>query len=437
MVSWKLAAEMNESVESDALVMPRSSGRPVAGRAALADDAVVFLAEAELVHLFVEEERGVADVFHFHPAHHLADDRLDVLVVDVDALQAVDLLDGVDQISLRVLFAEDGQQVVRVERAVDQRLARLDVFAFLHVDVHAANDRVFLLRPAVFAFDVNLAQTLADFAVFHDAVDFADDGRVARLAGLEEFDDARQTSGDVLGLGGLARNFRQHVSGLHLVAILHHQVRAGRHEVFLAGAAGGVANLNRRRVFFIARRQRDDELRQAGDFVDLFLDGDAGLEVLELDRASGFGEDRERVRIPFGKKFAELDGLIFLDAQARAVDHVVALLFAALFVDDGDQAVAVHGDQVLAAAAHDVHVDEADEAAVAGLEFGLFGDARRRSADVERAHGELRARLADGLRGDHADRFAEFDKAAGGQVASVAAGAGAAPAIRRSARSGC
>src|SRR5579864_4518662 len=399
---------------------------PRGGAGTLADDAVVFLAEAELVHLLVEEERRVADVFHFHPTHHLADDRLDVLVVDVDALEAVDLLDGVHQVRLRVLFAEHGQQIVRVERAVDQRLARLDVFAFLHVDVHAADDRVFLLRPAVFAFDVNLPETLADFAVFHDAVDFADDGRVARLAGLEEFDDARQTSGDVLGLGGLARNFREHVSRLHLVAILHHQVRTGRHEIFFACGAGGVANLNRRRVFFIARRQRDDQLRQACDFVDLFLDGDAGLKVLELDRASGFGEDRERVRVPFGKEFAELDGLVFLDAQARAVDHVVALLFTAFFVDDGDQAVAVHGDQVLAAAAHDVHVDEAHEAAVAGLELGLFGDARRRSADVERAHSELRARLADGLRGDDADRFAEFDEAPGGQVASIAAGASAA-----------
>ena len=30
-VSWNDAAEMNESVESDAFVMPSSSGRPVAG----------------------------------------------------------------------------------------------------------------------------------------------------------------------------------------------------------------------------------------------------------------------------------------------------------------------------------------------------------------------------------------------------------------------
>src|SRR5579863_9406851 len=82
--------------------------------------------------------------------------------------------------------------------------------SFLHVDVHAADDGVFLLRPAVFALDVNLAQAFADFAVLHDAVDFTDDGGVARLAGLKEFDDARQVSGDVLGLGGFARDFCQH-----------------------------------------------------------------------------------------------------------------------------------------------------------------------------------------------------------------------------------
>src|SRR6185312_4251606 len=55
------------------------------------------------------------------------------------------------------------------------------------------------------------------------------------------------------------------------------------------------------------------------------------------------------------------------------------------------------------------------------LKLGLFGNARRRSSDVERTHGELRARLADGLRGDDADRFAHLDGRSGGQVTSVAA----------------
>ena len=34
---------------------------------------------------------------------------------------------------------------------------------------------------------------------------------------------------------------------------------------------------------------------------------------------------------------------------------------------------------------------------------------RGRTTDVEGAHGQLGARLADGLRGDHADRLADVD----------------------------
>ena len=106
-VSWNDAAEMNESVESDALVMPSSSGRPVAGLAVCGQDALVLLLEAELVHLLVDDEVGVADLFDLHPAHHLPDDHLDVLVVDVHALQPVDLLDLADQVGLQLALALD------------------------------------------------------------------------------------------------------------------------------------------------------------------------------------------------------------------------------------------------------------------------------------------------------------------------------------------
>jgi hypothetical protein len=57
------------------------------------------------------------------------------------------------------------------------------------------------------------------------------------LARFEQFDDARQTAGDVLGLGGFARDLGQHVAGLDFVAILNHQVSARGHQVFLARAA--------------------------------------------------------------------------------------------------------------------------------------------------------------------------------------------------------
>src|SRR5499427_8839037 len=180
--------------------------RTARGRPATAFDGfIVFLAEAELVHLLFEEEVGVTNVFDLDPAHHLARDGLDVLVVDVHALEAVNLLNGVDEVSLRELFAEHGEKVMEVERAVDKGFTGLDVVAFLNVDVYAARDGVFLGGLAILAFDIDFAHALSDFAVANGAVDFADDGGILGLAGLEQLDDARETAGDVLGLGGFGR----------------------------------------------------------------------------------------------------------------------------------------------------------------------------------------------------------------------------------------
>ena len=68
-----------------------------------------------------------------------------------------------------------------------------------------------------------------------------------------------------------------------------------------------------------------------------------------------------------------------------------------------------------------LRVAEADDAFGARLERALLDlAARRRATDVERAHRELRARLADRLGGDDADRLADVDLVAAGEVAPVA-----------------
>src|SRR5262249_46048329 len=160
-----------------------------------------------------------------------------------------------------------------------------------------------------------------------------------------------------------------------------------------------------------------------GDFVDLLFDGDAGTQILEADRAAGFRENGERERIPFGKNLAVGDVVAVGYAETRAVHDVVALFFAALFVNDGDEAGTIHGDGRSAATFDELQVDELDDAVVARFDGGTLGNARRGTADVEGTHGELRAGFADGLRGDDADRFTEFDHAARSEVAAIAKGA--------------
>ena len=129
MVSWKEAAESHDSVASEALVMPISTGRPEAG-----------LPPSETTRRFSSSNRtrstrsdgqqvGVAGLDHRDPAQHLPHDDLDVLVVDRHALAAVDRLDLVDQVLLGLADTEDAQHLLRVRRTDGQLLADLDVVA--------------------------------------------------------------------------------------------------------------------------------------------------------------------------------------------------------------------------------------------------------------------------------------------------------------------
>ena len=113
---------------------------------------------------------------------------------------------------------------------------------------------------------------------FDHAVDLGDDGRLARLARFEQFHHARQTAGDVLGLGGFARDLGHHVAGVDLFAVAHHQVGVGRHEVLLgfrARAAGAFRPHDDLRLPLLVGRIGDHKLRHAGDFVHLLLQGEA------------------------------------------------------------------------------------------------------------------------------------------------------------------
>ena len=200
------------------------------------------------------------------------------------------------------------------------------------------------------------------------------------------------------------------------------------HEIpllLMLGAARG-PDVNRRNPFLIGGIH-DHPLGAARDFVHLFLHGDAVGQVLEVHHAGDFREDRERIRIPFEQDVVGLDARAVLEMDPGAVDHLIALFFAALVVEDRDDAVAVHGDQLALGVLDRLNGHEFDEAVGFRVLLGLLRRTGGGAADVEGAHGELGARLPDGLRGDDAHGFAAFDHAAGGEIASVAKLANAAP----------
>ena len=128
-VSWNDAADSQESVASEALVMPMSSGRPSAGRLPSWTSCRLTSAKTFWSTRSPGQELGVARLLHGHPAGHLADDELDVLVVDRHALVAVHLLDLLDQVALRLADALDLEQLLGVAGTVDERVAGGDLLA--------------------------------------------------------------------------------------------------------------------------------------------------------------------------------------------------------------------------------------------------------------------------------------------------------------------
>ncbi len=229
MVSWKEAADRKLSVASDALVMPRITCSASAGLPALGHDALVLGPERVPIDELAGQEEGVALGEDAHLLHHLPDDQLDVLVVDLDALRAVDLLHLVDEVALGPGVTCRAQQVGRVERARRQGRTGLDDVAVLDQKVRAPRERV-LLRRAVVGDDRELRPPLGVLDL-DTARDLGDARHALRLARLEQLDDARQAVRDV-GSG--------HAAG---VEGAHGELRAGLADRLRRDMAHGVADV--------------------------------------------------------------------------------------------------------------------------------------------------------------------------------------------------
>ena len=157
---------------------------------------------------------------HADLLEHLADDHADVLVVDLHALQAVDLLHLVQQVLLHRARALDPQDVVRVHRALatdGHRRARgrprARAGACRPATSYSCGSAVSSIGTAGLGRRVGLHEDLAlaalDVAEPHDAVDLGDRRRILRLARLEQLGDARQTARDVARLVRLAAELRE------------------------------------------------------------------------------------------------------------------------------------------------------------------------------------------------------------------------------------
>ena len=144
------------------------------------------------------QQIGIAGIFDAHLAHHLTDDDLDVLLVDVNALLTVHGENALRQIILHSFDAGDAQHVVRVQRAVGDGFALADALAMLDLQADRIRNLV-LLDLAVVGGDGDVAEGGAVRIVDIDhAIDLADLRHLLRLARLEEFLNTGKTLRDIV-----------------------------------------------------------------------------------------------------------------------------------------------------------------------------------------------------------------------------------------------
>src|SRR5215218_3944865 len=251
------------------------------------DDRLVELAELVAVDELPGQEVGVALLVDPDLLEHLTADQLDVLVVDVHALGLVDLLHLLDEVHLGLRPAADRQQLVRVQRALVELRAGLDLLALVHVQAGAPRERVAVLLAGVVGDDDGAR--LVGVLDGHDAAHLGDLGQALRLARLEELDDARQAvrdvrAGDAAGVEGphgqLRAGLADRLRGDDADRVADLGGLAGGHRAAVAGLADA-----RGRLALEHGAHRDGDALLARERL-----GDVG-ELLEPDLLAGLRQD--------------------------------------------------------------------------------------------------------------------------------------------------
>ena len=177
----------------------------------LTPDTVVLSSKVELVHQIQLQEGGVARIVDLYLAHHLANDDLEVLVIDLHTLQTVHILYLVDDIFLDSRETLDGKDIGRRDDTVRKWRASTHSIMLLDKDLLGEADEVLALLARLRR-DDNLAITTLHLAQLNLAIDFADDSRVGRVASLEKLRDTRQTTSDITSTTHRTRNLDQRLT---------------------------------------------------------------------------------------------------------------------------------------------------------------------------------------------------------------------------------
>ena len=351
-----------------------------------------------------------------------------MLVVDLNALHTVNVLNLVDNVFLHSRRTHDVEDVSGSDGPVAQGSAGTHVVIFLNENLLRQGHEIFL-HLAKTRSHGNLAVASFHLAQVDLAVNFGNDGGVARVAGLEELGNAGQTTGDVTGVAGCTRYLHEDIARVEGSTFVNHEVGSHRECVGLYNLACLVDNLGFG-SFCLVLALDYDLLAQTGLFVGIHTVGDVFNQVHIFNLTAGFADDYGVEGVPVADEVAFLHGVAAAEVELRTVYDVgVCKHHAGVGVEDAHFGKTADDNLYLATlgvdfvGGHGAELVDFEDTVVARHDGVDGGDVGGHTTHVECTEGKLCTGLADGLRCNHAHSLAFLNQAVVGKVAAVALGA--------------
>src|SRR5262249_5955198 len=128
---------------------------------------------------------------------HLSYDDFDVFVVDVHTLEAIDFLNFVDEILLKLPDSADVQNLMRNNKPISQLLTLQDMVSPLYDQVLRQWNEMLFFHSSAFVAHHNNSLVFLHAAEIDNAIDFGNFCRIFWLSRFDELCNARKTSSDV------------------------------------------------------------------------------------------------------------------------------------------------------------------------------------------------------------------------------------------------
>ena len=421
----QLAVLITQLAERDDLTWAEGLGVASVDDDDLTPEAVVLIHDLKLIDDLLLKEERIPWIEDLYLAHHLADDDFEVLVVDLHTLQAVDVLDFVDDVFLDGRGALDLEDIGRRDSTIRERHTSVDRVTLLDEDLLRGRYEVLTLSAELGGDDDLTVTALEALTEGDDTIDFCYDSRIRWVTCFEELRDTRQTTGDVTSLAHRARDLSERLPDVNLGVVLLDDVSTYWEVVALEEVAVGILDMDTRYDVTVLRFG-DDHFLQTRSFVRLDAVGRAFDEVIEDDLTRDFGDDEGIEGVEFEERLTLLDLFTFSEEELSTVRHLdraeddLRILIGDLQLghtadDDIDGLATIFGSHF-----GDTQVIEGDDTIVLSSDTIARSDVRSYPPDVEGTERQLCTRLTDRLSSDDPDDLTLLDEDVRSEVTAVA-----------------